>query len=228
MRVRTEDKRQEIVAIAGQLFEDLGYDRASMSLISQRVGGSKATLYGYFRSKEELLLATIDYDVSENAERLTHELLSAPTLREGLIRLGVGYMMRRLAPRPISNVRIVSTQPEETGIGRIFYDNILQPAWRRLSDRFEIMMEEGLLKRADPWVMAMQWKGLVEWDMVDRRVLGAIREADPDEIKRAATLAADAFLQLYGAGCEGEGPNIPPSSAPGAKPRVSRRKRGSS
>ena len=198
MRVRTEEKRREIVEVAAQLFEELGYDRTSMSLISERVGGSKATLYGYFKSKEELLLATLDYDVNEQADRLMNALLSQDDLREGLILLGAGYMQRLLSARPISNVRIVAAQPEESGIGRIFYNNVLLPAWQRLARRFEMMMDEGRLRRADPWVAAMHWKGLVEWDMFDRRLMGAITEGDPDEIRQAAEKGADAFLALYG------------------------------
>ena len=198
MRVRTEEKKREIVEVAAQLFEELGYDRTSMSLISERVGGSKATLYGYFRSKEELLLAVLDVDVSEQANRLMNEFLNAPSLRDGLVFLGVAYMQRLLSPRPISNVRIVATQPEDSGIGKIFYDTVLGPAWQRLADRFAMLMDEGRLRRADPWIAAMHWKGLCEWDMFDRRLLGAIREGDPEEIKTAAVLAADVFLQVYG------------------------------
>ncbi len=199
MRVRTEEKKREIVEIAAQLFEEHGYDRTSMSLVSQRVGGSKATLYGYFKSKEELLLAVLDYDVNEQADQMMKEMLSAKSLRDGLIVLGIAYMERLLSPRPISNIRIVSSQPEESGIGKIFYDNVLLPAWRRLATRFELMMDQGLLRRADPWIAAMQWKGLVEWDMFDRRLLGAISKGDPKEIRTAATEAADVFLQVYGA-----------------------------
>jgi AcrR family transcriptional regulator len=221
MRVRTEDKRQEIVAVAAALFEELGYDRASMSLISQRLGGSKATLYGYFKSKEELLLATLDYDISENTERLMNDLLAAPTLREGLIALGRGYMGRLLSSRPISNVRIVSTQPEYSGIGETFYRNILQPAWQRLANRFETMMDDGLLRRADPWLAAMHWKGLVEADLFDRRLLGAVTKPDPREIERYAVAGADAFLQIYGA--NGQAQAAPPrASGSAATPRKAR------
>lgn len=202
MRVRTEGKRREIVDVAARLFEELGYDRTSMSLISQQVGGSKATLYGYFKSKEELLLAVLDYDVSEQADKLMQGFLNAPDLREGLTFLGIAYMSRRLSPRPISNVRIVSAQPEDSGIGKIFYDTVLGPAWQRLADRFQLLMDEGRLKRADPWIAAMQWKGLVEGDMFDRRLLGAIRKGDPDEIRRHAAAGAEAFLTLYGPGAE--------------------------
>ena len=55
-----------------------------------------------------------------------------------------------------------------------------------------------LLKRADPEVVMMHWKGLTDWDFFEQRLLGATDGPDPQKVKRAATLAADAFLKLYG------------------------------
>ena len=198
MRVRTEEKRREIVDVASELFEEHGFERTSMSMISERLGGSKATLYGYFKSKEQLLAAVLLYDVTDQADRLMNEFLSSDDLRDGLIKLGVAYMTRRLSSVPIANVRMVANQPADSTLGKEFFERVLQPAWQRLARRFELMMDKGLLKRADPWVAAMHWKGLNEWDMFEKRLLGAIRGPDPDEINRASTLAADAFLKLYG------------------------------
>ena len=197
-RVRTDEKRLEIVKAAQELFEENGFDRTSMSMISERVGGSKATLYGYFRSKEEILQAVLVYDVTEEAERLMNELLSNKTLRQGLIQLGMAYMTRRLSATPVANIRMVATQPDGSTIGKDFYENVLRPAWKRLAARFEMMMDEGILKRADPWVAAMHWKGLNEWDMFERRLLGAMPGPDPKVLKKSTALAADAFLDLYG------------------------------
>lgn len=198
VRVRTEEKRQEIVKAAQELFEEHGFDRTSMSMISERVGGSKATLYGYFRSKEEILQAVLVYDVTEEAQRLMNELLANKTLREGLIQLGTAYMTRRLSSTPVANIRMVATQPDGSTIGKEFYEKVLRPAWERLAARFEMMMDEGILKRADPWVAAMHWKGLNEWDMFERRLLGAIPGPDPKVLEKSTALAADAFLEIYG------------------------------
>jgi len=198
-RVRTEEKRHEIVKAAQELFEEHGFDRTSMSMISERVGGSKATLYGYFRSKEEILSAVLVYDVTEEADRLMNEILAAPNLRDGLVQLGFAYMMRRLAATPVANIRMVATLPDGSEIGKTFYENVLRPAWQRLADRFEQMMDDGILRRADPWTAAMHWKGLNEWDMFERRLLQAIPGPDPEFLRQSSALAADAFLQLYGA-----------------------------
>ncbi len=77
-------------------------------------------------------------------------------------------------------------------------------------------MEAGILIRADSWIAAMQWKGMCEWDMFERRLIGAIKEADPDEIREASIAAADAFLKLYGAD---------PEKAKKAKPTMAPRPR---
>jgi AcrR family transcriptional regulator len=193
MRVRTEEKRQEIIRIAAQLFEEVGYERTSMSEIAARLGGSKATLYGYFGSKEDLLRAVLDHDVNEEADRLMHELLAEKDLRSGLIRLGIAYLSGH-ASRTAS-IRSVANQP----IAQEFYDNVLRPAWQRLAERFATMMKEGRLKFADPWVTAMHWKGLNEWDMLEKHLLCANVGEDHSEIVTAASAAADAFLQVYAA-----------------------------
>ena len=192
MRLRTEEKRQEIIRIAAELFEELGYERTSMSAIAAQVGGSKATLYGYFASKEDLLRAVLDQDVSEEADRLLRELLSEKDLRSGLIRLGIAYLTGQ--PKRTASIRSVANQP----IAHEFYENVLRPAWQRLADRFATMMKEGRLKFADPWITAMHWKGLNEWDSLEKHLLSAKRSSSNDVVT-AATAAADAFLKVYAA-----------------------------
>src|SRR4029450_4232371 len=136
MRVRREEKRLEIIRIAAGLFEELGYERTTRSAISARVGGAKGTLYGYFSSKEDLLRAVLNHDVTEEADRLLHEFLAEKDLRSGLVRLGISYLSRHQARA--ASIRTVANQP----IAEEFYTNVLRPAWQRLADRFPGMMKE--------------------------------------------------------------------------------------
>ena len=193
MRVRTEEKRQEIIRVAASLFDEHGYERTSMSMIAARVGGSKATLYGYFGSKEELLRAVLEDEANREADRLIHEFLAEKDLRSGLIRLGIGYLSGH--PARTSAIRTAANQP----IAQEFYESVLRPAWQRLADRFAAMMKEGRIKFADPWITAMHWKGLNEWDMLEKHLLSAKGSTNPNDIVTAATAAADAFLTVYAA-----------------------------
>jgi hypothetical protein len=59
-------------------------------------------------------------------------------------------------------------------------------------------MSEGKLRRADPWLAAMHFKGLVLQDLFERRLLNATKSAGPKEIEASARHAADAFLRIYG------------------------------
>ena len=49
------DKRNAILAQAAELFARHGYDRASLAMIAQAAGVSKALVYHYWRDKEEML-----------------------------------------------------------------------------------------------------------------------------------------------------------------------------
>lgn len=198
MRTRSEEKRRQIVRVAAKAFEELGYERTSMLTIAERFSGSKQTLYNYFPSKEDLLRAVLDFDVGEVADRAMQEFSAEKNLRKALIRLGVAFLNGQLASSAMSNIRIVSTQPAESKLGTEFFENVLRPAWERVSDAFKSLMNEGKLRRSDPWRAALHWRGLVLLDLFERRLLGAMAAVDPQEVEAAAKYAADAFLKIYG------------------------------
>lgn len=197
MRTRSETKRREIMQAAAALFVEQGYERTSMSAISERVGGSKATLYGYFESKEELLRAVLSETVGADSDELMADFLGEDDLRAGFVRSGERYLNHRLSPLPIMAFRIVATQPAESGFGRDYYADVLCRAWERFSEVLAALMADGHLRQADPWVAAMHLKGLNEGPILEKRLLGALTAIDSTEIRSIAESAADAFLAIY-------------------------------
>ena len=198
VRTRSDQKRREIIRVAAESFQELGYERTSMLTIAERMRGSKQTLYNYFGSKEELLRAVLDLDVGEVVDEALEALQREKSLRKGLARLGQIYLARQLAPLAISNIRIVATQPAESGVGEDFYQNILCAAWRRVADAFKALMNAGTLRCADSWLAAMHFKGLVLQDLLERQLLNAGTPPASKEVTAAAKHAADAFLGIYG------------------------------
>ena len=53
-----------------EVFFEQGYTAASMSTIAARLGGSKGTLYNYFKSKEELFEAQVRDMCGHAADRI--------------------------------------------------------------------------------------------------------------------------------------------------------------
>ena len=78
MRVKTQEKKQAILQVAAQAFRELGFEGTSMCEIRDRVGGSKATLYSYFPSKEDLFFEVI-FSAIETDFESTHSYLNPAT-----------------------------------------------------------------------------------------------------------------------------------------------------
>ena len=99
MRTKSEERRVLILEIAAQVFQETGYEKASMAEISSRVGGSKATLYNYFPSKEELFLAVMELKAERHMlgifELLTHDAPLAEVLQKFLVDEGAAAQLDR-------------------------------------------------------------------------------------------------------------------------------------
>jgi TetR/AcrR family transcriptional regulator len=77
------EKRQAIMAQAAELFAQHGYDRASLAMLAQACGVSKALVYHYWRDKEELLFDVLALHLQKLVEiaRGVHTLTRSPRER---------------------------------------------------------------------------------------------------------------------------------------------------
>ena len=62
---KPEERRQEIIVIARELFQRKNYESTTMQDIMNALGIAKGTIYHYFKSKKELLEAVIEDSVHE-------------------------------------------------------------------------------------------------------------------------------------------------------------------
>jgi TetR/AcrR family fatty acid metabolism transcriptional regulator len=69
-RKRVGNKRERIIAAAGRLFGERGYHNTTTAEIAEAAGVAAGTIYIYFSSKEELLVAVFEEFLSEHMDRL--------------------------------------------------------------------------------------------------------------------------------------------------------------
>lgn len=200
MRVRTEARRRAILDAARDVFEARGFERASMQMISERLGGSKATLYGYFPSKEELFLAVIEEDIKAEVGAAAERLRGIPDLREALEQLGRDHLRRVTERRPMSVRAMIAGLPPDSRLGLQFYERAIRDAWLKLCLYFEELIAAGRLRPCTAWVAAMHLKGMLEAEFMERRLLNALPadRLDDQTITRVSRDAVDAFLRAYG------------------------------
>ena len=197
MRTKSEAKRDAIMAVALNVFREVGFDAASMSQIAARVGGSKATLYNYFSSKEELLLAAM----LDSGDKYAHEvlqLLQTPgDLPTQLHRFVVSLLKLIGSSEPIEILRVAISVGGTSDIGRQFYELGTHNVWIEIAKVLREEVSKGNLRDSDPDLMAMLLRSLCESELI-RNLLGAGRAMNDKEVEANASCIVDIFLRVYG------------------------------
>src|SRR5262245_4971040 len=103
MRSLRERQREEraalILGVANEVFADKGYYDASMDEIAARAGIAKGTVYLHFASKEELLIALVEQQISEFLARVDQTVSERTTVRERLDQIFLDVFTRIQAKR---------------------------------------------------------------------------------------------------------------------------------
>ncbi len=199
MRVKSDEKRQAIIDVAAQTFQELGFEGASMSEICSRVGGSKATLYNYFASKEDLFFEVMFQSADKEFEAV-HDLLTTGELdvSDTLRRFGEGLMKILYAPEVVAARRLIIAESGRSELGRRCYERGPAMADALIGGFLSRKMELGKLRRSDPHYAACHFRGLLEAELYDRFMLGVINKISTKELKQIVERAVSVFMAAYG------------------------------
>jgi len=198
---RSDAKRRAILDVASEVFLAQGYAATSMSEIAARLGGSKGTLYNYFRSKEELFSAFITDTCQGPAMAIFDHLPASGAgkpIRENLTSLGVAFLGFILSPKLIAINRVVVG---ETGrfpeLGRMFFDAGPGRGEARFAHLVERAMDAGELRPEDPVRAGRCLKDLILSDYHHRQLWGVLGEITPARIEAHVAYVVDAFLRAF-------------------------------
>lgn len=198
MRVRTEAKRDAIVEAAAAVFRESGFEGASMAEIASRVGGSKATLYGYFGSKEDLFIEVMHGQAKSHFDPIFAALENDhEDLRQALQRFGERTLTVLCKEAPIQTRRTVIAESGRSDIGRRFYESGPKKGLIELGKFLSRQMELGKLRHADPLVVASHLTALLDSETITARVFGLEAQLSRKFIKEATARALETFFAGY-------------------------------
>src|SRR6476660_6078384 len=146
MKTKTESKRQAILKAAADVFREVGFERASMSEIRARIGGSKATLYNYFPSKEKLF-----FEVMYQAKELELGAIAAALdpaaedLEQELLRFGHKLLPVLYSSDAIAIRRLAIAELGHSDIGKVVFEGSTVPIEKMVADFLRKVMKRGLL-----------------------------------------------------------------------------------
>ncbi|ESQ94473.1 TetR/AcrR family transcriptional regulator [Asticcacaulis benevestitus] len=199
-RMSGEDRREAILDVASEIFLTEGYASASMSSIAARLGGSKGTLYNYFKSKEELFLAYVQRTCALHRGNIADLLIGDGDARTLLTAFGKGYLRAFTAEQVLQNWRVISAESSKSPeIGREFYESGPMQGARMLANYMQKAKDRGELTMPDVMVAAHQFTSLIHGRMIKARLLNFIPVPTDAEIAAEVDAAIFVFFAAYGA-----------------------------
>ena len=133
---RREFKRDLIVRAAAEVFAEVGFERATLEAVAERVALNKATLYYYVKSKEELLAHVVSHTVhaqEEAAAGLTDEGMTPEERLRGFI---LGHL-RSLYSDPVGKIAAqLALSPDN--------DPLVKEAFREYVKRLDTILSDGV------------------------------------------------------------------------------------
>ncbi|WP_153110846.1 TetR/AcrR family transcriptional regulator [Propionivibrio limicola] len=199
MRAKSETKRQAILDVATEVFREVGFERASMSEICARVGGSKATIYNYFPSKEELFFE-IMFRSTEKEFEATHEALDPFTddIAESLCHFGERLLALLFSPEVQAARRLIVSEAGRGELGRLCFERGPQRSLAMVSDFLQAAMDLGKLRQADAQVATLHLRGLLEAELLDHFLFQVPVEVSEEKIRGIVVRAVTVFIAAYG------------------------------
>lgn len=203
-----------MIEAAAELFLERGYEKTSLGDVVKLSGGSLATLYAAFGSKEGLFEAI----VAEISEQILIEFaepeLESQSLDQALQLFGERFLGMILCPNALRWHRMCLAEGHQfpalreallrSGPGRVR---------ARLADYLGANARSGRLRLDDPGEAAGHFIALLKSEMLFAAVCGDPVDLSVDRVAHQARRAVDVFLHGYSA----EPPSRPRTSRPVAR-----------
>lgn len=199
-RGREGEKFRLVLNTARSVFLEHGYDRASMDMIAHEAGVSKATVYAYFETKQQLLFKL----VQEECEAVVPNLLPTVKFQIQDIEAELRTIARNFTGIFLNNrslefyrliISIVKQFPE---VAMVFMEAGPTQHKAEIADFFNRAVQQGLLEIEDVNLAVKQFLGLVTADLPLTWLL-AIQPNSLEQYEALINSGVRLFLSYYGA-----------------------------
>ena len=196
-------KRRQIIDGAAGIFNEHGYDGASMSRIAEQAAVSKGTLYNYFASKSDLFSAFVEQEMGEkrawilgNGEGIGGE--EEPDVKTALAGIAHRLIQSLLSPGVQTLHRIVLSEAGKfPHLARIYYDAGPRRGIVELAGWLRARTDRGELRIADVELAAEQFTSLCRSRLWMRSCFNLEARATDAEIDGIVDANVAMFLNTY-------------------------------
>src|ERR1700719_189741 len=150
-RPRGEVRRSQILDTAAQVFLENGYGGATIDLVIERAGASKATVYSFFGGKDGLFAAIVEERVERILSAFGDPEVVHSDVRHALAHIAQRYMEVAMAPDAVGIWRLIIAEgvrfPE---LARTFFQFGRDRTNAHLAGMLSGWHKRGLIRLDDP------------------------------------------------------------------------------
>jgi AcrR family transcriptional regulator len=196
---RRDARRDAILDVARQVFFEEGYAAASMSSIAARLGGSKGTLYNYFKSKDALFEAYIEHACGQWRAWIfdlpDDDAIAGADIEAVLTDLGQRFLGHLVTDSSIRLLQLVIAEAQRAPeLARTFYEAGPAAGVTRLTSFLEAAKAAGRIDPPDCRMAAQQFLSLCRGHLYFRYSLNLIPTPTLAEIRSEVERAVALFL----------------------------------
>ena len=198
-RSKSEEKRQQILSAASELFLSKSFEGTSMDEVAVAAGVSKQTVYSHFGSKEELFSAIIEYKCA--IHDLTDDLFDkSRPVHDVLRELAQHFTDLLMSQEAICIFRVCIADAAKSDKGRVA-KLFVEAGPKRLTARFKHYLEEqnemGKLHIDNPGFAAQQFLYMIKGEAYLLRTLGQADDHNLEDLPAYLDSCVSLFEKAY-------------------------------
>ena len=173
-RLKANERRASILAVAKVLFADKGYNGVAVDEIARRLGVSPAVLYQHFPSKEALYEEVLNHTCTERQSYIEAALNGPDDFGSVLQRMALVFA-EKLA-RDSDYLRMeMQAALEDAPMAQQFFEN----RWKSFADFIEYNIAElsqsGQLQHINPRIASLLYQGALRETLYNKVILKSDR-----------------------------------------------------
>lgn len=193
-RMPAEDRRNQIIAVAAELFSQKGFRGTTTKEIADRAGVSEAIIFRHFATKDELYNAILGFKIQQAGERLHTQLTEAASRKDDRAFFGsLAFEMLEFHCKDETFIRLLLYSALE---GHDLSTFVFHSAARDFKDRIHHYIEQriadGVFRQIDPTIAARAFVGMVLHQAEMRTIFKAT-----DDLKVSNKQIADRFVEIF-------------------------------
>ncbi len=194
-RFSAEDRRQQILRIATELFASRGFEGTTTREIARRAKVNEAIIFRHFATKEDLYWAVIEAKCESNAgqQSMRAVLDSGREVRETLVMLGEQMLRRREKDHTLMRLLLFSAL-ENHRLSQRFFQTYVADYYMMLAEYIRRHVESGEFRQVDPMLAARGYLGMLVYHSLVQDLFGGSKFQNYD-LRAVSETMTDIWLQ---------------------------------